>query len=678
MKITNVTVKNFRLLKNVDLHLDENSTVIVGRNNSGKTSLTELFRRMLSDESARFQLEDFSLSSHTDFWKAYRLKLDGKEDDEVRKAVPFIELRIRIEYDPLAGDLGPLSEFIIDLDADLTATDLLIRYQLRDGSVGDLFEELKIDEELSDPEQKAQFFKSIKSAIPSKFSASVFAVDPNDETNQRDLEWKKLRQLLQSGFINAQRGLDDITHQDRDVLGRILEALFKTARSETADAKDRDTADQLDSAVEKMQQEIGEQFDVHLNALMPALSLFGYPGLVDPGLSTETTLDVNSLLTNHTKVRYQGINGITLPETYNGLGTRNLILILLQLLEFFKTFQASPVAPGVHLVFIEEPEAHLHPQMQEVFIRKLEEIADVFVKEYNDGTAWPVQFVVTTHSPHMANEASFESTRYFVSSQDEPGGLSCNTQIKDLSQGLGGVPDEDLKFLHKYMTLTRCDLLFADKVVLIEGATERLLFQRIVEKVDLSQSLNPKLASQYISVVEVGGAYAHRFFGLLKFLELRTLVITDLDSVNSADSGKGCMVSEGTGTSNGCIKKWFEPNIPPEALIAKTVAEKTNGIVCITYQIPEVVGEACGRSFEASFILANQALFGITGSTEIEKEKAAWDQAKVVKKTDFALKYALESVDWTVPKYLTEGLEWLSRTDDAPAHTHEQPTEDAS
>ena len=68
MHIHKIDIKNFRLLEKVDLILEERTTVIVGRNNSGKTSLTELFRRLLSDKSPTFRLEDFSLSVHQNSW----------------------------------------------------------------------------------------------------------------------------------------------------------------------------------------------------------------------------------------------------------------------------------------------------------------------------------------------------------------------------------------------------------------------------------------------------------------------------------------------------------------------------------------------------------------------------------------------------------------------------------
>ena len=73
MRIKEITVQNFRLLENVELCLEDDVTLIVGRNNSGKTSLTELFRRLLDDKSPKFRIEDFSLRRHENFWKAFKL-----------------------------------------------------------------------------------------------------------------------------------------------------------------------------------------------------------------------------------------------------------------------------------------------------------------------------------------------------------------------------------------------------------------------------------------------------------------------------------------------------------------------------------------------------------------------------------------------------------------------------
>ena len=661
MLLHKIEIQNFRLLAKVELLLEEKSTVIVGRNNSGKTSLTELFRRLLGDSTPSFRLEDFSLSAHEGFWKAFRAKEDKKSEDEIRKLFPSIEVKLTIAYDKAAANLGVLGDCIIDLDPNCEQAVVQIRYALREGEIFAFFTDVKIDAGKPEADQRAAFCRAIRDLVPKFYSCSVQAVDPGDPTNTKTLDWATLRAVLASGFINAQRGLDDVTNKERDVLGKVLEALFKSAKSDSADEKDQGVAKQLESAVQGIQTSIDTGFNVQLQELLPAFNLFGYPGFADPSLRTETTLDVERLLTNHTKVHYAGVNGINLPEAYNGLGARNLIFILLKLLEFYKAFLIQKTAPGVHLIFIEEPEVHLHPQMQEVFIAQLSRIAAEFEKTIGNGRKWPVQFVVTTHSSHMANKAEFTAMRYCLVRGDGSAANLRSTVVKDLRAGLEGTAAENLEFLHKYMTLTRCDLLFADKAVLIEGTSERLLLPRMIQVLEQANPAAPKLSSQYVSVVEVGGAYAHLFFPLVKFLELPTLVITDLDSTkkNAASNRcEACKVSEGERTSNACIKDWFElPQVTPADLIAKTDADKTDGDLRIAYEVPEANGAPCGRSFEDAFILANWAMFGLAAPSEDE----AWEKAKEEGKSDFALTYAIKKTGWSVPRYIAEGLQWLAK-----------------
>lgn len=119
MRLKNVAVKNFRLLKDVSLVLEAKTTVVVGRNNSGKTSLTEVMRRLLEDGSPTFRLEDFSFGTHQAFWEALNSFLQGADDDVVRQTLPTIEIRLTFEY-KVDEPLGSLSEFVIDLDPNCT------------------------------------------------------------------------------------------------------------------------------------------------------------------------------------------------------------------------------------------------------------------------------------------------------------------------------------------------------------------------------------------------------------------------------------------------------------------------------------------------------------------------------------------------------------------------------
>jgi hypothetical protein len=354
---------------------------------------------------------------------------------------------------------------------------------------------------------------------------------------------------------------------------------------------------------------------------------------------------------------------VRLPESYNGLGVRNLIFILLQLVRFYKVFRAEASPPGVHLILIEEPEAHLHPQMQEVFIRQLSKLAAQLNAKQADEAPWPVQFVVSTHSSHIANEAGFEAIRYFLAtSADEAIGVR-RTKIKDLREGLRATPPEHKRFLHQYLTLTRCDLFFADKSVLVEGTSERLLLPVIIGKLEEAEPDTPKLSSQYMTVMEVGGAYAHIFFELLEFLELRCLIITDLDSVAAA-GGAACAVHQGTATSNACLKASFAGgDYSLTGLLAKTDAEKVKNRQRIAFQRPEVDSGPCGRTLEDAFMLANPALFAVAGGTPNEKELSTGELAAKIKKSEFALKYSIYETGWATPGYILDGVKWLAEGD---------------
>ncbi|MBG3944270.1 ATP-dependent endonuclease [Pseudomonas aeruginosa] len=660
MKLRHAKIKNFRLLTDVQLALEDLTTVIVGRNNSGKTSLSEIMRRLLTEGTPAFQLEDFSSACYDGFCAALEAHKNNEHDDVIRALIPFIELRLTFEYDPAQPQLGPLSPFVIDLDPDCNEALAVVRYELKDGQLTQFFSD-QPDIPLTD-ESRLTFFRALRERIPASFAVRIWAEDPSDSENKRQLQPGSLKSLLKTGFINAQRGLDDITSRESDVLAKTVELLFATASSSSADQADQQIAEALKEAVQDIQSQIDTSFGSQLKSLIPALQSFGYPGLGNQELHTETLLDVRKLLSNFTKVRYTGYSGVTLPESYNGLGARNLIFILFQLAGFYKAFLAEPNAPGVHLIFIEEPEAHLHPQMQEVFIRQLAKTAQLLVAGTESKVVWPVQFVVSTHSSHIANEAGFESIRYFLSGEVQGAAAGVRqTEVKDLRKGLDGISEPDKKFLHQYMTLTRSDLFFADKAILVEGLSERLLLPVIIEKLEALEPDQPKLSSQYVTTMEVGGAYAHLFFGLLRFLELPSLIITDLDSVE-APGGSSCEVHKGTYSSNACLKAWFSNDDPftLNGLLAKSEDEKIKDGRRIAYQCAEEQDGPCGRTFEDAFILANQALFELNERTREELETEARSKAGKFKKSEFALRYAIEEKVWTTPRYILDGVHWLA------------------
>lgn len=129
IKLARVCVEGFRLLEGIDIAIEGGATVIVGRNNSGKTSLTEVFDRFLGEQAGRFRLEDFAAAVRPKFLTAKALRdSDESAPHSVLAELPVIALTLTFSYDQNAGDLGPLSPFVIDLDPDCTIAIARIEY----------------------------------------------------------------------------------------------------------------------------------------------------------------------------------------------------------------------------------------------------------------------------------------------------------------------------------------------------------------------------------------------------------------------------------------------------------------------------------------------------------------------------------------------------------------------
>jgi len=129
--------------------------------------------------------------------------------------------------------------------------------------------------------------------------------------------------------------------------------------------------------------------------------------------------------------------------------------------------------PLLHLLFIEEPEAHLHAQLQQVFIRR---VLSLVAEEAP--SAFRSQLVVTTHSPHILYERASPHPVL-------PPPLGCgrtNDNSPEPFKFPTGEHPKDRDFLQRYLKLTHCDLFFADAALLVEGNVERLLLPLMIEK----------------------------------------------------------------------------------------------------------------------------------------------------------------------------------------------------
>ncbi|MCI0384152.1 ATP-dependent endonuclease [Streptomyces sp. CNQ085] len=684
-RLTKAVIRNFRLLRRTELSFTEEVTLCVGRNNTGKTSLAKLFEFFVARKKTVLHIEDFSADCYGEFLAAQHLYASG-ETEQARDTVPAVTLTLHISYDKDCGQYGPLAPFVVDLDPDCSEVVIRFTYALGDGALKDFFGGVPVRADVTDTDTLEQLSRG----IPKHFEMSVTAVDPTDEANVRPVGLADVRALVRVDFVEAQRGLDDEAEGHTAPIGAVFEKLLNAAEKsrnatwleELATSIDRtlgETSGSLDSSLQKVRERVA-----------PTLKAFGYPGLGNQEFVTAARLDSKRLLRNFARIHYPGVAGVRFPESYNGLGTRNLVMILLRLFTCYRDHTATSPESGIHLVFLEEPEAHLHPQMQEAFIQRLTSSVSLFPRidaqmrtsmpgqagpAEENGTAggsgprWNAQFVVTTHSAHVANRGRFSDIRYFRKEEDavergsEPG--PARTVIKDLSR----VTDDE-RFLRKYLTLTRADLYFADKAILVEGASERVFVPAAEEKL-AARRPGETPQHQYVTVMEVGGAHAHRFYPLLRALGIPALVITDLDPIDKSGPKTGkCLVSEAGHTHNPSIKAWFPETegITVAELLqrAETGPPITGGSMCLAYQVPEEPGGPCGRTFEDAFALANRSLFDISAGDvpagELEKQARSSVESRR-SKVDFALDHVLGDHDWEVPKYIRRGLEWLMAQD---------------
>lgn len=190
----------------------------------------------------------------------------------------------------------------------------------------------------------------------------------------------------------------------------------------------------------------------------------------------------------------------------NGLGYNNLIYMAVVLSELAKNAEAA-----FRSLIVEEPEAHLHPQLQAVLLRYLSKI------ESKPGEK-PVQVFVTSHSPNFASIAELSS-------------IAC---LVDVGTGIESFHPRTIQFgkgkrekLERYLDVTRAELFFARRVIFVEGAAELLMVNLLAKK--CSPPID--LRDHGVSLISVEGLNFDCFLPLFgkSALKVPVAAITDAD-----------------------------------------------------------------------------------------------------------------------------------------------------
>ena len=428
----------------------------------------------------------------------------------------------------------------------------------------------------------------------------------------------------------------------------------------------------------------------------------GYPGVTDPRLHISTRLKPVDGLNHKSAVQYmiQMVDGehslnLNLPEDSNGLGYQNLISMVFRLMSFRDAWmrvgkasskaaaESAMLVPPLHLVLIEEPEAHLHTQVQQVFIREAYSILRKHPELQKDGATLATQMVVSTHSSHVAHECEFDALRYFRRLPAGAKGVPISCVVN-----LGNVFGSDLdtkRFVTRYLNVTHCDLFFADAAVLVEGPAERVLVPYFVR----TQNDLRDLAECYVTWLEIGGSHAHRLRSLIEHLGLTTLIITDLDAMTEQRKGVAPTRGAKQKSRNATLGGWWPAKDDLDTLLDVNSDDKVKVYdgerfaIRVAYQCPiqvefrTVVSEAVSNTLEDALVFQNLDYFAkATGSglfarfkssiqkstTVAELGGALFEDLKGGGKAEFALDL-LEIEDAQAlqpPHYIKEGLLWLA------------------
>lgn len=720
MKISSFRLKNYRRLIDVELVLDDQKTILVGANNSGKTSCIGALHTFLmrpenlrirdvskqhwqSISSTGVQLRADQISTEklealntqlTDFMPRLDVTIyaEAREAYRARNILPTLGWRggalgVRIAYEP--DDIAKL------------AADYSQARKVVEEHVGvslwpkDLFDFLEKGNNFSKYIKQKHYIISLDT-VDSEEADGDTKQSEKPEPRLQVLTSSALRKLIRVDVISEQRGLgtedsssDKGPYSEKQRLHKLLREYYDLFLNpdDFPEAADLEVLEKQQEMEEGFTKRLEQQFKAPLEELID----MGYPGIGgNPTVEIAAKISGTDALQKSSSVHYRFDKNQdeTLPESYLGLGYQNLIYLTFRLLGFRDKWMrkgksistdkdlTDEIEP-IHLVLVEEPEVNLHAQVQRVFIAQAYKTLRKHPSLEQDPT-FQTQLVVSTHSSHVVNDVDFKDLRYFRRSSANGAIKMDHTSIENMSKLFSSAKAE-MKFVSKHLKLTHCDIFFADGVIFVEGQAERLLVPEFIAN-------NFKgLSKRYLSILEVSGAHTHKYRALVEKLGLVTLVITDLDSRDVGKKKCAPKKGENQTTSNYTLTSWHPQKSLVDDLVAlpEEASDSKNSAapLYVAYQKQVTLGEkeVLSRTFEDALILANfddpffENIIAVSNSKEAfvgpaqPLEVSLFAYVQTLTKGDFAfncLFYIAEEANHSLspPTYISEGLEWLQKT----------------
>lgn len=743
LHIKSVDIQNFRKLASTRIDFSHTTTLFVGANNSGKTSALVAMQRFLIDGPSGFSITDITLSN----WSTINeigTTWDSSEEYEAEalsaasldSMMPMLDLWLEARDD----EVHRVSTLVPSLSWPGGLLGVRVALEVKD--ITGLYREYRTERRrnLDVAEEAAK--KDKKDARPVElwpssladflarrmrrhFELRYYVLDSSKRGDAVDvtrppqqlpepaisLSENPILSLMRIDLISAQRGFSDpatksssaedmSARNDSGRLSRQLSGYYKTHLDPNAmpDAKDIEAI----SVISEAQHEFDDRLHKAFAEALTEMEGLGYPGVSDPRIRVSSKLNAEQSLAHESAVSFlidvdgDGLEELHLPEAHNGLGYQNLISMVFQLMSFRDKWirvgkeglreHTRDIEP-IHLVLVEEPEAHLHVQVQQVFARKAYEVLRNRA-ELRSSSTLSTQLIMSTHSSHVSHELPFAKLRYF---RRLPAGAEFKVPTSNVVSltTVFGTEDETNKFVSRYLRAHHSDLFFADAVIIVEGNAERMLLPNFIHDTPALADLN----SAFVTILEINGSHSHRLKNLIHTLQIPTLVITDLDPTTN---GKRHAVEVDTDqvSTNPTLTKWAGFSAEVDSLLSRKSIDKVQGgadplfKVRFAYQNKIQVSEndagepsyVYPTTFEDSLALENPKFFAAlegTGLTtkfrDVFKDASTAPTADTARKLFDALRNGTKSelildvlaaenfAELQIPSYIYEGLVWLQQ-----------------
>lgn len=628
------------------------TTLIVGKNNSGKTTITKALSKLTGRNS--FDANDFNFS--------YLNKILEEYVADKFENFPTLEFAMIIGIDDSYNNHDLITNVIPFMNVgDVNSNEFKVKMTCEPVETAEFVDKVKKVLEIY-PDHYVRFQKYLK--LLNETDKKIVYYKANGEVVDNRF---KLSDLINIKIIAANKVINDSSLSS--IFNKIVQYKYKTENMD-------DINNKIDFINKEMTSRVSSSHSEYINGALHAIEN-------KEKLKIRLSSDLNFDILMKQIIRYQyEEQGLYIPEGQFGLGYSNLMSVIGEIIDYIEQYPNEEFHSKLNLICIEEPEAFMHPQMQELFIKNINEAVMYLL----DGSSKKInsQLIVTTHSSHILNSKiqtsnSFNNINYITIIDNFSNVVNLHDKNIISEDYFPNKDDrvDQLKFIKKHIKKRISELFFSDAVIFVEGVTEETVLSYYIDKID-------ELNKYYISIFNINGAHGLVYHSLINLLKIPTLIITDLDiQRNESEKNSFTQVEslKNRVTTNKTIKKY---NKGDELSSISNYFNTDN--LYLTFQSEKVSG-FFATSFEEAFILSNynNKMLNKVLSVVIPKiykdivgEKL--DVSNLISysyklqeklsssKSDFAneLLYQLSIKDNTeeppsLPKYMQDALDWLRR-----------------